>query len=69
MLGACASEASVYPEEAVDLLVIEYLQRQGCRLMMKLGPFSSEEQPARLMGMEGGPECASRSLPSGGYGP
>jgi hypothetical protein len=24
MLGDCASEPSVYPEEAVDLLVIEY---------------------------------------------
>jgi hypothetical protein len=57
-LGACKSEASVYPEEAVDLLAIEYLQPQGYRLMTKLGPFSSEEQPAPLKGMEGVPECA-----------
>ena len=71
MLEGYVSDVSVYPGESVDLLVstsppakfaVEiyrtgYYGGRGGRLMTKLGPFSGEEQPVPLMGMERVREC------------
>ena len=75
MLGACVLEASIYPGEAVDLLVSEYYSGQGLPAMTKLGSFSSEEQPLRSWAWKGFPSARGnrrhrfRLLPSGGCGP
>src|SRR6266545_1818881 len=72
MLEGYVSDVSAYPGEPIDLLVstsppakftVEiyrtgYYGGRGGRLMTKLGPFSGEEQPVPLMGMERVRECA-----------